>query len=140
MNHKILLEKLHCYGIRGIVLKWICNYLTNRKQYVLYNNVKSDYETVLCVVPQGSIIGPLLFLLYINDLANVSHKLFLLLFADDSNIFISGHEINEIIDIMNFELNKIVTWLNINKLSLNIEKTQYMLFSSKKVNMIIPDL
>ena len=90
VDHSILLKKLDFYGFRGVVLKWLSNYLQIRKQYVFYNNTKSDYKPISCGVPQGSILGPLLFLLYINDITNVSNKLFLLLFADDSNAFITG--------------------------------------------------
>ena len=83
VNHKILLTKLECYGIRGIALQWFRSYLTNRKQYVVYNNINSNLRDITCGVPQGSILGPLLFLLYINDITNASTKLFPILYADD---------------------------------------------------------
>ena len=79
--------------------------------------------------PQGSIIGPLLFLIYVNDMSNVSQLLFTLLFADDTNVFTSGKDVRQFIAIMNNELTKIVEWLNVNKLSLNVKKTHYMIFS-----------
>ena len=107
VDHTILLKKLEYYGFRGVVLKWLSNYLQNRKQYVFYNNTKSDYKSISCGVPQGSILGPLLFLLYINDITNVSNKLFLLLFADDSNAFITGKNVDQLIDTMNSELSKL---------------------------------
>ena len=75
---------------------------------------------------------PCYFFLYINDIASISDKIFLLLFADDSNAFVSGKNLDETIDTMNMELNKLVTWLNVNKLSLNIEKAHYMLFTNNK--------
>ena len=68
VNHAILLCKLEFYGIRGIALKWFCNYLTNRKQFVIYNNENSNTEVISCGAPQGSILGPLLFLVYITDI------------------------------------------------------------------------
>ena len=71
INHSIFIKKLYRYGIRGIALKWIANYLSNRKQYVVYNGVMSSSNTVLCGIPQGSILGPILFLLCNNDLANI---------------------------------------------------------------------
>ena len=143
VDHSILNEKLQCYGICGLALLWIKKYLNNRKQYVSYNGVKSNLLTIKCGVPQGPILGPLLFLLYINDIANVSEKIFLLLFADDSNAFISGSDINDLILEINNELKQLVIWLNINKLSLNIveihvfhisniDKTHYMIFTPSK--------
>ena len=107
VDYTILLKKLEYYGFRGVVLKWLSNYLQNRKQYVFYNNTKSDYKSISCGVPQGSILGPLLFLFYINDITNVSNKLFLLLFADDSNAFITGKNVDQLIDTMNSELSKL---------------------------------
>ena len=137
VNHSILLEKLEFYGIRGVSYDWFASYLSNREQYVCYDGVSSEYGNISCGVPQGSILGPILFLLYINDIVNVSSTLFLILFADDTNAFISGKNITEIFTKMNSELRKLVIWLDVNKLRLNAKKTHFILFSPSKTH--VPD-
>ena len=132
VNHTILLEKLTKYGIRGTARKWLANYLENRKQYVSWQGHNSSQCKITCGVPQGSILGPILFLLYINDLPNVSQLLLPLLFADDTNVFLSGKDVKDLIDTMNDELDKVVIWLQVNKLSLNIKKTHYIIFRSRR--------
>ena len=97
VNHKILLGKLNCYGIRGIDLDWFSSYLTNCSQTVIYNEQESEMKETLCGVPQGSILGPLLFLLYINDLPSVSNLFMPILFADDTNLFCNGPNLDELI-------------------------------------------
>ena len=97
VNHKIILKKLYHYGIRGNLNKWFESYLADRSQYVLFNVKTSDTRNINCEVPQGSILGPLLFILYINDLSNVSDILFYVLFADDTNVFLNGKDILELI-------------------------------------------
>ena len=133
VDHQILLNKMYKYGIRGIAFKWMESYLSNRRQFVLFKDVQTEYATVTCGVPQGSIMGPLLFLLYVNDIANVSTSLYLpILFADDTNVFLTGNNIDQMIEIMNGELNNVFLGLNSNKLSLNVKKTQFMVFSLRK--------
>ena len=132
VNHDILFNKLECLGIRDTPLQWFKSYLSDREQYVVYNETCSSYKTISCGVPQGSILGPLLFLLYINDLANVSNVIFSLLFADDSNMFVSGKNPDELVNIMNAEMTKIVNWLRTNKLSLNLKKTHFIIFRKKR--------
>ena len=87
VNHDILLQKLEHYGIRGTALKWFQSYLTNRKQFVSINGHSSSQREITCGVPQGSVLGPLLFLIYINDLPKSSKLLSFYLFADDTNIY-----------------------------------------------------
>ena len=86
-NHNILVKKLEQYGIRGIAKEWFASYLSNRQQFVSLNNIKSDLHPLSCGIPQGSVLGPLLFLLHINDFNKYSKLLDFHLFADDSNIY-----------------------------------------------------
>ena len=132
----ILLKKLYSYGIRGITLKLIESYLTNRQQFVKINNSRSTSKTVTCGVPQGSVLGPLFFLICINDLPNVSDKLFSILFADDTSVFIEGKNIDEVIGILNTELAKLTVWLAANKLTLNIKKIKFHDFPLRSNKMV----
>ena len=96
IDHKILLQKLYNYGLRGKSNDWIRSYLKNRKQYVKIEECKSELMDVVCGVPQGSILGPKLFIIYINDMIKTSKLLKFILFADDTNIFCSGKDVNEL--------------------------------------------
>lgn len=135
VNHKILLAKLEKYGIRGTPLKWFNSYLTDRQQYVEIHNVRSSIKTVICGIPQGSTLGPLLFLLYINDIVNSSDKLSFRIFADDTNIFASSKNAKELESTINQELVRVKNWCDINKLSINLQKTNYMIIKSPQKKM-----
>ena len=141
LNHSILVNKLRLYGVRGIANNWFASYLSNRKQFVQIDNVASGVLPVKCGVPQGSILGPLLFILYINDIMHVSNLAKLIMFADDTNIFFSGADLDELSNHVNIELDKFSRWFKVNKLSLNIKKTSFILFRARsrqiKTNLVI---
>ena len=131
VDHKILLDKLDHYGIRGCALSWFRNYLSHRYQYVTYNGSQSSQQLIKCGVPQGFILGPLLFLVYISDLCIVCKSTEPVLFADDTNLFSSGSNASSLQDGVNNDLAIIAEWLKVNKSSLNIKKTHFMCFSAK---------
>jgi Reverse transcriptase (RNA-dependent DNA polymerase)/Endonuclease/Exonuclease/phosphatase family len=132
LNHGILLKKLSHYGIRGVVLDWFTSYLTDRHQYVVYNNVCSNSQLIKWGIPQGSILGPLLFILYVNDIKNCSKILNLLLFADDTNLCYSGDSTAEVMRVVNVELGNLFVWFCANYLTLNVTKTNYIIFGNKR--------
>ena len=150
IDHSILLDKLSYYGIKGNSLNWFQSYLSNRKQYVDYNDSSSSLANVYTGVPQGSILGPLLFIIYMNDIAHVTNKFHSILYADDTslieplctfNLDISNRS-PVLSDAINTELNLITDWLALNKLSLNAKKTKMMLFHHRQRNIsaLIPKL
>ena len=134
VNKDILLYKLNYYGIRGNVLKWFNSYLSDRTQCVQVNNYRSNCLPVTVGVPQGSILGPLLFLLYINDIVLSSNILKFITFADDTCLFISHKSKLILNELLNEELLKVNDWLIANKLSLNIKKTKTLLYRHKNGN------
>ena len=132
VNHSILLEKLTHYGIRGHANQWFKSYLNNRKQKTLINGKLSDSRTVNTGVPQGSVLGPTLFLIYINDIAECLHEGKVRLFADDTNLFLSDKSLVNLQLNANISLHKLQTWFNNNKLTLNTDKTCFTVFSNSK--------
>ena len=124
VNHQILLRKLEHYGVREVDLQWFQSYLSNREQY----ESAPDLKEISCGFPQGSVLGPLLFLIYINDLPNISDKFKFYLFADDTNIYYEARNLKDIEKTANNELKWLNHWLNLNRLALNITKTNFVVF------------
>jgi hypothetical protein len=129
-----LIRKLEHYGIRGVAGNWFHLYLTDRSQFVSIGNISSDTESITCGVPQGSVLGPLL--LYINDFCNCAPQLDFHLFADDSNLFCCDRSLIDIESKINNQLNFVNEWLSINKLSLNVDKSNYVIFSPSQRNAL----
>ena len=145
VDHEILFTKLKHYGIKGNNLKWFKSYLSNRKQFISYaQNKNSEIMQIKCGVPQGSILGPLLFLIYVNDLHLSSNLLQPIMFADDTNLFYSHKDRKTLFKTVNEELVKINNWFRANKLSLNADKTKYTFFhklaSSDHIPLKLPNL
>ncbi len=141
LDHDILLEKLHYYGIRDTSLQLFQSYLSSRKQYVEFDGTDSEMRDIRTGVPQGSILGPLLFIIYINDLNTVSTLFKFIIYADDTSLsgFLTSFGTNlNINQNINQELQLISEWLKINKLSLNVGKTKFMIFY--KGNKRIPNI
>ena len=135
VDHHILIKKLFSYGIRGNTLKWFQSYLTDRSQFVSYDGIESKVLPIQYGVPQGSILGPLLFIIYMNDLFNVSNFLFTILYADDTCVVLGGKSLETLITLMNQELHLLYIWLQSNKLTLNFQKTYYMIFHRARLKL-----
>ena len=136
VDHSILLSKLNHYGIRGLIHDWFNSYLSDRSQTTSIGNCTSEVISCSYGVPQGSVLGPLLFLLYVNDISSSSDKFEFCLFADDTSMLYSHRDIHALERIVNDELGKVCLWLEANKLTLNISKSNYVIFHpyQKKTN------
>lgn len=134
VSHSVLLRKMECYGIRGVVKQWFTSYLTERKQAVKMDGEISHYKQIVCGVPQGSVLGPLLFLIFINDLKVTadyeSCKYFL--FADDTTVLVRSPDISSLVHKVNNQLSTMAQWFQVNRLSVNLNKTMYMFFTLHK--------
>ena len=132
VKHDVLLKKIEHYGVRGHALKWFTSNLSERKQYTSVNNINSHINDLSYGVPQGSVLGPLLFLIYINDLNSAVKFSYIRYFADDRNILYRHMSLRKINQRINFDLKNIVEWLRANKIALNTNKTEIVLFRTPR--------
>ena len=126
VDHEILLNKLYFYGVRGLAHDWLRSYLFDRSQYVSINGKKSSTRKLEFGVPQGSILGPLLFVIYINDMPNINKSIHFILYADDANIIVTGKTLQIIQKQIQKFIPHLLNWINTNALKLNIDKTKYI--------------
>ena len=139
VDHEILLSKLRSYGIRGLAVRLFRSYLVDRTQICQIDCSKSTPRFLNCGVSQGTILGPLLFLPYINDLPqclNFSHPR---MYADDTSITYAGKDLNEIDDYLNKDLKSVNTWLSSYKLTLNLTKTEFLIITSRQRRVYLSD-
>ena len=138
----ILLSKLNHYGIRGIALELICDYLSNRKQFVFYDNdCYSILSDISIGVPQGSVLGPLFFIIYVNDIIScMDDSSKIILFADDTNIFVSASTIEELYDKANMILLKLKNYIDANYLHINLKKSKFIHFRTSRTKVSTRDL
>ena len=136
LDHTILLKKLSFYGIRGLSLKWFKSYLDRRCHSVSFNNKQSDIFNINCGIPQGSILGPLLFIIYVNDLPLSLQHSKCILFADDTTIYASGHDITSLVTSINTDLLNVSEWFRANKLAANASKTSCIIFNNRNATSL----
>ena len=132
VDHQILLAKLNHYGIRGVSNDWFKSYLSNRNQYVSINGYESGLADLNCGAAQRSVLEPILFLLYINDLNQAIKFCKVYHFADETNLLCLSNSIKKLNKLVNADLKHLVNWLNANKISLNVKKTEMVIFKSKQ--------
>ena len=132
VDHEILFQKLEHYGIQGLALEWVKSYFSDRQQFVEFNGFRSSRNKIKCGVSQGSILGPLFFLIYINDICNASTISEYILFADDTNLFFSGNELASLVNVINSEMKNLSEWFFANRLSINVHKSNYIVLLPDK--------
>ena len=137
VDHTILLEKLDQYGIRGHANNFFKSYLSERQQYTVVNGISSSMKKVTCGVPQGSVLGPLFFSLYINDMYRAVGPENIRLFADDTALFMSHSDLHTLVETIKLKVNELCKWCRYNKLIINAEKTNFVLFHT--INKPIPN-
>ena len=138
VDHCVLVAKLQRLGVNGNALKWIEHYLANRVQYTIVNGIRSSKRNIECGVPQASTLGPLLFVIYINDLAECLKECNVSLYADDTCTCIYTEHKNamSVVDTLNKELSTISDWLKVNKLVLDTSKCEFLLLGTKKLKNV----
>ena len=130
IDHRVLYRKLDHVGVRGLALDWFSSYLCDRQQRIHIGDVHSDISVLSAGVPQGSVLGPLLFILYVNDMSNVSNSVKFIHYADDTTLYLSGPVATHLVENLDLCLDELGDWLVSNKLILNVTKTQCVLFSN----------
>ena len=134
LNHHILLAKLNNIGLRGPAYDLIKSYLTERKQFVFCTNIYSDYKLIEYGVPQGSILDPILFLVYINDIINSTDNVHFTMYADDTSFIVTDNDLQALHFKLSLVLDRISNWVKANKLELNVNKTHVMLFQNRSLS------
>ena len=132
INHNLLIEKLDAYGIRGVELSWFSNYLSERRQRVLLDGVHSEWTRLTKGVPQGSILGPMLFLLFVNNLSDVVQHCTVNLYADDTTIYSTDENPVVLGARMEKDLESVANWIKMNGLKMNVVKTQLMVLHDQE--------
>ena len=131
INHNLLLKKLHAYGVQGVELAWFSNYLTERKQRVVMNGVPSQWTEISTGIPQGSILGPLLFVIFVNDLPSVVEECTVNLYADDTALYSVHSDPGELSRRVQEDLQRVAEWITRNGLRMNVNKTQLLVLNRK---------
>ena len=130
LNTDILIQKLTSHGVSDSSISWFKSYLTGRNQIVKFNNISSQTNTVQLGVPQGTVLGPILFLIYVNDLSAFVKDAFITMYADDSSIVATGNSVAEASSNLNMSLNKISQWFTRNRLLINASKSNVMVIGT----------